>query len=191
MGWLVALHLGRKPGKLMKPALQADLHDCGPAELTLWEIVQALRYPYDDPAQVALADAVREARERVRRRVVARGLEDAARAGELGYDELLSAATALCVARPERLRGRFRALLVDEVQDASPGQLALYRSLARLDGMDVYFVGDTRQSIYLFRHAEPTGLRDLVREAEAGGGEVVDLTTNRRSTPALVDAHRE
>jgi ATP-dependent exoDNAse (exonuclease V) beta subunit len=190
MGWLVALHLGRKVGKAVKPVLQNALHDCGPAELSLWEIVQALRYPYDDPEQVRVADTVREARERLRQRVVARGLEEAARAGELGYDELLAAATALCEAPPARMGGRFCALLVDEIQDASPGQLALYQALARLPGMDVYFVGDTRQSIYLFRDAEPTGLRDLVRRATEEGGEVVDLVTNRRSAPLLVEAHR-
>jgi hypothetical protein len=63
----------------------------GPGTLDLWELVHALRYPYDDPAKVQLADGLRRARAGLRAEVVSAGLREAALAGELGYDELLEA----------------------------------------------------------------------------------------------------
>lgn len=188
-GWLQGLqHRGRRP--LLRQALESAIRPLGPAELSLWQIVGALQHPYDDPSHVSLADALRAARWRLRQRVLVRGLEQAALAGELGYDELLESAIDLCEARPERLRSRYRALLVDEVQDADPRQLRLYRALANLGDVHGYFVGDARQSIYLFRGAEPDGMRRLEEQGRAEGHEPIDLSVNRRSAPRLVLAQR-
>ncbi|MEQ1502166.1 MAG: UvrD-helicase domain-containing protein [Myxococcota bacterium] len=188
-GWLQGLqHRGRRLE--VKAALEDAVRSFGPAELSLWQVVVALRYPYDDPEQVRLADELRSARWRLRRQVVARGLEQAALAGELGYEELLDTAIALCEAAPERLTTRFRALLVDEVQDADPRQLRLYEALARLPDTTGYFVGDARQSIYLFRGAEPDGIRAIEERGRAAGVAPIDLTVNRRSAPLLVEAQR-
>jgi superfamily I DNA/RNA helicase len=185
-GWLAGVHLGRKPSKRIREALQATSLPLGPGTLDLWELVHALRYPYDDPAKVQLADGLRRARAGLRAEVVSAGLREAALAGELGYDELLEAATHLCRQAPARLQGRFRALFVDEVQDANPGQHALYRALAALDGVEAVFVGDSRQSVYLFRDAEP----ELLRQLEETRSDPRDLRVNRRSAPRLVEAHR-
>ncbi|MEQ1569070.1 MAG: UvrD-helicase domain-containing protein [Myxococcota bacterium] len=185
-GWLQGLDQRSRPRKLLREALESEIRSFGPAELSLWQVVEALKVPYDDPAQVDLADQLRAARWRLRRRVTTDGLEQAALGGELGYDELLEAAIASCEAPSPRLRRRFRALLVDEVQDADPRQIRLYDALSRLSpDLRSYFVGDARQSIYLFRGAEPDGIRAL-----ASGLAPVELATNRRSAPALVAAQR-
>lgn len=56
------------------------------------------------------------------------------------------------------LRERFGAALVDEFQDTDPLQFAIFRALAGGIGADarmpVFFVGDPKQAIYSFRHAD-------------------------------------
>jgi ATP-dependent helicase/nuclease subunit A len=167
----------------LRRALEAAVCALGPAELPLWQVLHTLRFPYASPDALALADTLRSARDRVRSRVVAMALGEAALSGELGYEELADTAIALCESPPERLQQRFSALLVDEVQDADPRQMRLYLALARLPSVRAFFVGDPRQSIYLFRGAEPEGLRAL---GPASG----ELLVNRRSAPPLVLAHR-
>lgn len=54
----------------------------------------------------------------------------------------------------ERARaGRWRHVLVDEVQDLSPVQLALIRALLPADGQGFFGIGDPDQAIYGFRGA--------------------------------------
>ncbi len=185
-GWLATTHLGKPATKKLRSALEAQEVALGPGTLDLWALVSALEYPYDDPEKVRTADTLRLARDTLRREVVAVGLREAALAGELGYDELLEAAVHLCEHPPAALVGRFRTLLVDEVQDANPGQHRLYAALARLPGTEAVFVGDARQSIYLFRDAEP----ELLRTLEDTHPDPLELRVNRRSTPELVAAHR-
>lgn len=55
----------------------------------------------------------------------------------------------------ETLADRFRILIVDEFQDTSPIQLALFTELAALVD-EVIWVGDPKQSIYGFRGSDPT-----------------------------------
>lgn len=192
-GWLYALRRTNKARKAVRADLETTWVDLGPARLTLAQIVDAMRYPYDRRDDVVLADRLQSARERLRVRVVQDGLRGAARAGELDHTSLTIAAIALCQDPPARLRGRYAALLVDEVQDANQEQLALYRAIAQLPSdppVQTVMVGDLRQSIYLFRGAEPAGFSDLLR-ADRPGTAVVDLTVNHRSHDALVRAHRE
>ena len=49
----------------------------------------------------------------------------------------------------------WEALLVDEIQDLSPLQLALIRALLPLDGRGFFGIGDPDQAIYGFRGAQP------------------------------------
>lgn len=49
----------------------------------------------------------------------------------------------------------YRHILVDEVQDLSPLQLAVIEELARGEGVSVFAIGDPRQAIYGFRGAAP------------------------------------
>lgn len=89
-------------------------------------------------------------------------------------------------------RGRFKAILVDELQDTNLVQLRLLELLAgeRLEA--VMGVGDERQAIYAFRGARVDNIRRLPeRVAERGGaGEVLDLIESHRSYQEILDAAR-
>ena len=72
-----------------------------------------------------------------------------------------------------------RRIFVDEYQDVDPGQAALISELAK--GADELVVfGDPDQSIYSFRGAEPTALRDVEVDS------TVSLTRSRRLPGALL-----
>lgn len=80
------------------------------------------------------------------------------------------------------LSDRWRAILVDEVQDISPIQ---YQILTRL-GRDATLsaVGDAKQSLYRFRGADP----ELFSQQIAASEEHVTLDENYRTIPALVNS---
>ncbi len=99
----------------------------------------------------------------------------------------------------ELYRDRFAAVLVDEYQDTSPLQDAIVRLVAR-DGTDgrpgnLFLVGDYKQSIYRFRHADPLLFRSKLEQAdprqaarlEAPGFRRIDLQENFRSRPELIE----
>ncbi|NCG19512.1 MAG: UvrD-helicase domain-containing protein [Rhodobacterales bacterium] len=191
--WLEALDTGRPIGQQVKSALRREKVDLGAAVLSLADLIGTVRHPYNRPEYRLAADKVQEARERIRTRVVVQALTQAAAAGNLDHHALTEAAILLCRKAPAAVQGRFEALLVDEIQDANPVQLRLYEAIARLPGprgIHTVYVGDARQSIYVFRGAEPTGFEGLVRDAEVSGAEIVDLQTNHRSHSSLVSAQR-
>jgi ATP-dependent exoDNAse (exonuclease V) beta subunit len=134
-------------------------------------------------AMLELAAAARDA-----------ALRDIARSGNLGYEETLAAATGLCESRPPQLADRYDALLVDELQDTNPAQLAFYEAFVKMRGgkepIRLFFVGDTRQSIYRFRQADPFGWRKLVERARKRGT-LAELTVNYRSSCLLIEAQRQ
>jgi hypothetical protein len=76
-------------------------------------------------------------------------------------------------------------LMVDEFQDTSPIQLALFLKLARF-ARQVVWVGDIKQSIYGFRGSDPTLMAAVVQRVTADGNEPEILPRSWRSTPALV-----
>jgi len=85
------------------------------------------------------------------------------------------------------VHGRWRALLVDEVQDVNPTQARLLAALRAADA-PLTAVGDAKQSIYGFRGAEPAVLAGLQRRvAGEDGGRSVALGTNYRSHGELVE----
>lgn len=75
-------------------------------------------------------------------------------------------------------------VLVDEVQDLSPLQLALVRELLPADGKGFLGIGDPDQSIYGFRGAQP----NIVRALRAFWPDLrcVPLSTSYRAAPAIV-----
>jgi len=80
---------------------------------------------------------------------------------------------------------RFRHLFVDEFQDITPAQARLLRGW--LGGrQDLCVVGDPDQAIYAFAGADATNLTEFPRRF--GGGEVVRLECNYRSSPQIVAA---
>ena len=84
----------------------------------------------------------------------------------------------------ERIRQRFRVILVDEYQDSNVAQ---FRFLQLLAGPDTYLcvVGDDDQSIYRFRGAE---VRNIVEFPERfPGTSIIKLEENYRSTKNILD----
>ncbi len=87
---------------------------------------------------------------------------------------------------------RFAEILVDEYQDVNARQDALIDALSA--GRDnVFYVGDVRQSIYRFQHADPTiflrKLDEFALWSEAAAGPCkVYLTSNFRSRPEVLSA---
>lgn len=88
----------------------------------------------------------------------------------------------------EQLASEIDLVLVDEFQDTSPLQLALFLSLARL--AKSVWVGDQKQAIYGFRGADP-GLMDAAIESLLEGNEPETLPKSWRSRPALVHVASE
>ena len=166
--------------------------DLGVTEVSATELVKALA-GWKDAAARDAADTLRADLVALARAGEPAALEAAAASGTLGYGLLNRAAIHLCAHAPAALRGRFQALLIDEAQDASPDQMALYRALSGLPGggerLRTSYVGDPRQSIYLFRGAEPRIFDAIRAEAEAGGAHE-SLDVNRRATPALNQAQK-
>lgn len=69
----------------------------------------------------------------------------------------------------DTLAARYRVLVVDEFQDTSPLQLALFTELAALVE-EVVWVGDPKQSIYGFRGSDPALMDSAVKTITAPGG---------------------
>ena len=84
------------------------------------------------------------------------------------------------------LSDELQVLFVDEFQDTSPIQLALFMKLAALADQ-VIWVGDVKQAIYGFRGSDPELMQAVLRGVTEGGGATDVLPHSWRSRPALVD----
>ncbi|MCC6849657.1 MAG: UvrD-helicase domain-containing protein [Deltaproteobacteria bacterium] len=83
-----------------------------------------------------------------------------------------------------RLAGEIDLVLVDEFQDTSPLQLAIFLRLAEVAKRSVW-VGDQKQSIFGFRGTDPA-LMDAAVDAILAGAEPETLGTSWRSRADLV-----
>jgi len=83
-----------------------------------------------------------------------------------------------------RLADEIELVLIDEFQDTSPLQLAIFIELARIAPRSIW-VGDQKQSIYAFRGTDPV-LMDSAIGAVLGTDEPETLAVSRRSRPPLV-----
>ena len=81
------------------------------------------------------------------------------------------------------LRRQYPLALIDEFQDTDPIQYRIFRSVYESEG-DLCFVGDPKQAIYAFRGAD---LATYLKAREEAARQY-SLTTNHRSTPALIGA---
>ena len=142
------------------------------------------RLDLDQLARVArvLAPLAAEVEERLRRR------------GRVTFEMLLSRAAALLAGHPDvaaRLRAGIDQLLVDEFQDTDPRQCAIVAALALQGPADarpgLFVVGDPKQSIYGWRHADLAAYEGLLARMEGEGGRVGSLCVNHRSVPAILD----
>ena len=93
-----------------------------------------------------------------------------------------------------RLGQRYRHVLLDEAQDLNRLQGSLIEAL-QIGGGDksacVFVVGDHRQSIYGFRHAEPAIFKRWEADMEHRGGIAAVLAENFRSHPDLLHQVRD
>lgn len=64
------------------------------------------------------------------------------------------------------IKERVKVVMVDEFQDTSPLQLAIFLKLNEIVGRSVW-VGDPKQSIYSFRGADPSFMGEIVKGVEA------------------------
>lgn len=99
---------------------------------------------------------------------------------ELGVRDLLVARSDV----RERWSERFELLMVDEFQDTNPLQMELLAALER-EGGNLFAVGDEKQSIYGFRHADVRVMRR--RRAALGPERTLALRRNFRSREELLD----
>lgn len=81
----------------------------------------------------------------------------------------------------DRWTGQYRHILIDEYQDTNVAQAAI---LGHLGPENLYIVGDPRQSIYRFRGARVETILEHARDHDY---EVIELTRNYRSMPAIVE----
>lgn len=88
------------------------------------------------------------------------------------------------------LAARLRFVVVDEFQDTSPIQLALFVRLHALAGKSVW-VGDRKQCIFEYAGADPALMDAVSRWVQTNGGAREHLTRNHRSRPELVAACSE
>ena len=84
-----------------------------------------------------------------------------------------------------KIAERLDLLLVDEFQDTSPIQLALFVKLSELAG-ETYWIGDVKQAIYGFRGSDAALMEGILKEFECRGLRVDTLEKSYRSRPALV-----
>ncbi|NJY62839.1 ATP-dependent helicase [Salinimicrobium sp. CDJ15-81-2] len=80
---------------------------------------------------------------------------------------------------------RFPHIIVDEAQDTSAVQHALFDKLAELGLLNLEFIGDPYQSLYEWRDADPSLFNTKYADAEKWQG--LDLTDNRRSPQRIID----
>src|SRR3546814_132842 len=81
-------------------------------------------------------------------------------------------------------------LLVDEFQDTSPIQLALFMKLTAL-AAETFWVGDIKQSIYGFRGSDSQLMESVISALPKLGGTTEVLDQSWRSRPALVELVNE
>ena len=106
----------------------------------------------------------------------------------IDFDDVL----ALCHATLQRETGfadaqrwRHRHLFVDELQDVNPLQFAMLQAL-RGPGSTLVVVGDPHQAIYGWNGADPGFINQI--DEHLPGVAVVELRTNFRSTPEILEA---
>lgn len=106
----------------------------------------------------------------------------------MDFDDLMLHPLTLFREHPERLewyRRRFAFLLVDEFQDTNRAQYQLVRLLGG-GHRNVFVVGDDDQSIYAWRGAEVSNMREFQRDF--AGCRLVRLEENYRSSEVVLAA---
>ncbi|RKQ86920.1 exodeoxyribonuclease V beta subunit [Solirubrobacter pauli] len=102
------------------------------------------------------------------------------------YDDLLTRLRdALRRSGVEKLRSRYRVVLVDEFQDTDPIQWEILRGAFGGGGVTLVLIGDPKQAIYAFRGADIYSYLEAKEAATA----TETLDVNWRSDQGLIDAY--
>ncbi|HNY42540.1 MAG TPA: 3'-5' exonuclease, partial [Bryobacteraceae bacterium] len=107
----------------------------------------------------------------------------------LDFAGLEEHALALLESQPavrDSLQQRFRAILMDEVQDTNPMQWKIVGLLRTPKSF--FAVGDSNQAIYGFRDADPRLFTAYQQSVQDSGGEIDRLERNYRSRPEILAA---
>ena len=84
----------------------------------------------------------------------------------------------------DELKASINEIMVDEYQDTNAMQEAFLTTMAT---DNLYMVGDVKQSIYRFRHADPTiFVGKYLKYRNGEGGYLIDLTDNFRSRDEII-----
>jgi ATP-dependent helicase/nuclease subunit A len=123
----------------------------------------------------------------------------------LDFDDLEGLTAQLLTAHPEvcaELQSELRAVLVDEFQDTNDRQRQIVYALTRFSpspvgvvptgngrggSVDLFLVGDAKQSIYKFRNADVTIFRRVQDDVQASGGLTLDLDLTFRAHKSLLE----
>lgn len=112
------------------------------------------------------------------------------RLGAVDFDDLLTLTVRLFDTAPdvlERYQQRFEHVLVDEFQDTNAVQVRLVELLSAPQD-NVCVVGDTQQSIYSWRGADPSVMHAFLQQYPAA--RTVLLEENYRSTEPILEVVR-
>jgi len=105
----------------------------------------------------------------------------------LSFDDMIRYAKGIIEEDPSLVR-RFKAVLVDEFQDINGVQGAFLESLKKSSGASLFLVGDIKQSIYRFRHADPSIFaRQIAAARDDEDGLYVAMNESFRTRDALLE----
>ena len=108
------------------------------------------------------------------------------------YSDLVTLSTLIAREYPAlavEIKGRYRAVVLDEYQDTNPAQRALLTSIFD-DGFPVIAVGDEDQTIYEWRGASAENFQLFPEHFPSPDGNLAheeELRLNRRSAPAILE----
>ncbi len=107
--------------------------------------------------------------------------------GALDYNDLEHIALKLLKNQEiaEELRAKYKYVFVDEYQDVNPVQEEI---ISLIGGENIFLVGDVKQAIYGFRGSKSEYFVQTQRAFEKGKGNALQMTSNFRSSDAVLDA---
>ena len=136
----------------------------------------------------AFASSTETYREEVAARVYEQYEAALKSANSVDFDDLLLKVLLMLEANAdlrEQYQDRYEFLLVDEFQDTNPLQFRIARMLSGKH-RNICVVGDPDQSIYSWRHADPSNLVDF--KSTYADATVVTLDQSYRSTQLILEA---
>lgn len=107
---------------------------------------------------------------------------------QVDFASLLFFSLRLCLVYPEicdHLSARFAWILVDEFQDTTDLQVAIFKEIHKRGNTKFFLVGDLCQSIFGFAGAAPAQAESFAKHIGAQRG--LELSANFRSSPAIID----